>query len=76
LVALQDDDLRLPEKAEFAYYSIRNLFVAKVLRRPIDPWLVVNQALSAIGEDKGIAALEDAVRSVAYLRQITESDRE
>jgi hypothetical protein len=65
LAALQDDDIRLPEKAEFAYYSIRNLFVAQVLRRPTDPWLIVNQALSAIGEDKAIAALEDAVRSVA-----------
>jgi hypothetical protein len=64
LTALQDDDIRLPDKAEFAYYSIRNLFVAQVLRRPTDPWLVVNQALSAIGEDKAMATLEDAVRSV------------
>lgn len=64
LVALQDDDIRLPDKAEFAYYAIRNLFVAHVLRRHTDPWLIVNQALSAIGEDKAIAALDDAVASV------------
>jgi coproporphyrinogen III oxidase-like Fe-S oxidoreductase len=64
LVALQDDDIRLPDKAEFAYYSIRNLFVAHVIRRSTDPWLIVNQALSSIGEDKAIAALDDAVGSV------------
>ena len=64
LAALQDDDIQLSRNAEFAYYSIRNLFVAHVLRRPTDAWLVINQALSAIGEDQAIVALEDAVRSV------------
>jgi methyl coenzyme M reductase beta subunit len=64
VVALQDDDIRLPDKAEFAYYSIRNLFVVHILRKPTDPWLIVNQALSAIGEEKAIAALDDAVGSV------------
>ena len=64
LAALQDDDIQLSRNAEFAYYSVRNLFVAHVLRRATDPWLVINQALSAIGEDQAIIALEDAVRSV------------
>jgi hypothetical protein len=64
LAALQNNDIHLPEQAEFAYYSIRSLFVLQVLSKPTDPWLVVNQALSAIGEDKATAALDDAVGAI------------
>lgn len=67
LAALQDDDIALPKRAEFAYYSIRNLFVEHILHRPTDPWLIINQALAAIGEDRAVPAFEQAVRSAGHL---------
>lgn len=65
LAALQDEDLALPPKAEFAFYAIRNLFVSAVLKREVDAWLVPNQALSAIGEEHAISALERALETAA-----------
>ena len=49
LVALQDDDLELPEELEYAYYAIYNLYSKYVQVEPVDDWLVVNQAVSALG---------------------------
>jgi hypothetical protein len=63
LVAMQDDDVQLPKEAEFAYYAIYNLFAAHALHNTNDPWLVLNQALAAIGGEKAISALEAAVRA-------------
>lgn len=47
IAALQDDDLWLPDHIEFAYYALYNLHCKYVEGRPIDDWLIVNQALSA-----------------------------
>lgn len=63
LAALQDEDLALDPKAEFAFYAIRNLFVSVVLNREVDAWLIPNQALSAIGKEHAIAALESALET-------------
>ena len=62
LAALQDDDISLPDQAEFAFYAIRNLFAAHALHKVVDPWLIANQALSSIGEENAISALEEALR--------------
>ena len=63
LAALQDADLVIDPKAEFAFYAIRNLYVSAVLKREIDAWTVPNQALSAIGEEHAITALECALEA-------------
>ena len=63
LAALQDEDLTLDPKAEFAFYAIRNLFISAVLNRDVDAWLIPNQALSAIGEEYAISALECALEA-------------
>lgn len=47
LAALQDDDLELPENVTYAYYALYNLFRKYALRRDVDDWLIVNQALSS-----------------------------
>ena len=47
IVAMQDDDLRFPEKIEFAYYALHNLFKKYVMNEKVDDWIVVNQALAA-----------------------------
>jgi hypothetical protein len=47
VVALQDDDLELPENIEFSYYAIYNLFCKYVEKKTVDDWLIVNQALSS-----------------------------
>jgi len=51
IVAMQDDDLNFPEPVEFAYYAIYNCFRKHACGEDIDPWLIVNQALSS-SEDK------------------------
>jgi hypothetical protein len=61
IVALEDEDIVLPKRAEFAYYAIYNLFSAQVLQQPLDPWLVPNQALTAIGDEAAGSALERAL---------------
>jgi hypothetical protein len=65
IVALQDDDLELPEEIEYAYYAVYNLFLRHGLAEPIDDWLIVNQAVSSLGvsaEDAWAAALEAPLR--------------
>ena len=59
LTALQDHDLDFPDQVEMAYYAIRNAFASHVLKREVDPWLVVNQALAAIGEADPVQVLEE-----------------
>jgi hypothetical protein len=52
IVALQDDDLEFPENIELAYYSIYNLFRKYICCENIEDWLIVNQALSSLDNDK------------------------
>jgi hypothetical protein len=61
VVSLQDADLKLPEAAELAYFAIYNAFLLHVVGRKIDPWLVVNQVLSAIGQEQAVPVLDAAV---------------
>jgi len=58
ICALQDEDLILPEPSLSAYYAIYNLFKSCVLGAEIDNWLVVNQALSSLGEKDAVSNLE------------------
>ena len=61
VASLQDADLGLPEAAEFAYFAIYNAFLLHVVGRKIDPWLVVNQVLSAVGQEQAIPVLDATV---------------
>ena len=47
IAALQDGDLTLPREIQFAYYAIYHCFLKHAAGEPIDPWLIVNQALSS-----------------------------
>jgi len=47
IVAMQDSDLEFPQPIEFAYYAIYNCFCKYAIAEEIDPWLIVNQALSS-----------------------------
>lgn len=51
IAAMQDDDLEFPDPVEFAYYAIYNCFRRHALGEQIDPWLIVNQALSSIDDE-------------------------
>lgn len=64
IVALQDEDLILPDKAEFAFYAIYNAFRLHVLREQFDSWLIVNQALAAVEPEVREGLLLEAVNSV------------
>lgn len=62
IVALQDEDLSLPEHITYAYYAIYNLFKKYAQGEAIDDWLIVNQALSAeINSDQWKPLLEAAL---------------
>jgi hypothetical protein len=63
IVAMQDDDLEFQDSAEFAYYSLYNLFRKYVALEDIDDWLIVNQALSSeTDETQWSVLLEAAIR--------------
>ena len=65
IVALQDDDLTLPENITFAYYAIYNLFKKYVKIEVIDDWLIVNQALSTEDDSEAwVTLLNDAIQRV------------
>ena len=51
IVAMQDDDLEFPDPIEFAYYAIYNCFRRHAREEEIDPWLIVNQALSSVDDE-------------------------
>lgn len=61
IASLQDGDLALPAPVESAYYAIYNAFRLHVVGTKIDPWLIVNQALAAVGQEHAVAVLEAAV---------------
>ena len=65
IVALQDDDLTLPENITFAYYAIYNLFKKYVKKEVVDDWLIVNQALSTEDDSEAwVTLLNDAIQRV------------
>jgi hypothetical protein len=57
LVALQDDDLELPDEIEYAFYAIYNLYRKYMAHQSVDDWLIVNQALAAQGQDAPVAEI-------------------
>lgn len=61
LAALQDDDLVLPEAAQFAYYAIYNAFERYVRKRKIDEWTIVNQAIASAGASDPKVLLTDVL---------------
>ena len=54
ICALQDDDWALNDDAEMAYYAIYNTFRKYSEGQAIDDWLIINQALSSLGEGADI----------------------
>ncbi|POA31881.1 MULTISPECIES: hypothetical protein [Pseudomonas] len=63
--ALQDEDLKFSADMEMAYYSIYNLYQYHITGKLGDSWVIVNQALSALGEYDTIKHLEAAINSAA-----------
>jgi hypothetical protein len=64
IVALQDDDLELPNHIELAYYAIYNLYRSAVEGAALDDWLIVNQALAAEDDPaRWRALLADALQA-------------
>lgn len=59
VAALQDMDLELPERVEFAFYAIYNLFRKYCQHEQIDESLILKQILSSL---PGEAAIEEALR--------------
>jgi hypothetical protein len=51
IAAMQDCDLEFPDPIKFAYYAIYNCFRRYALGEEIDPWVIVNQALSSIDDE-------------------------
>src|SRR3954451_21092389 len=47
ITAIGDEDFKLPDPIEFAYFAIYNLFEKYVMQKPVDDWLIVNQAISS-----------------------------
>lgn len=64
LAAMQDDDLVLPEAAQFAYYAIYNTFQRYVRRRTLDEWVIVNHALASMGPSAPGDVLSDVLREM------------
>jgi hypothetical protein len=64
IVALQDDDLKLPDPALYAYYAIYNAFRLHALGKVVDPWLIVKQALSMVEDRNVTSVLQQALDSV------------
>jgi len=57
IAAMQDDDVRLPEAVEFAYYAVYNYFRRYAMQQELDDWLLVNQALSSDPDEHAWAAV-------------------
>lgn len=63
--ALQAQQLRLPTSVEFAFHALRNLLASLGRQEPIDPWLIINQALSALGPSYAVALLSNAIDQIS-----------
>lgn len=64
IVAMQDSDFSLPSKIEYAYYSIYNLYNYYISKKLDDSWLIINQALSALGDKESVENLEIAIETL------------
>ena len=62
LTALQYEDVEFPPNVEYAFYAVYNLFCKYALRKNVDDWLIVNQALAAEEDEaKWKILLEEAI---------------
>lgn len=62
ICALQDDDWIFNDDAQMAYYAIYNTYRKYIEGEEIDDWVIVNQALSSLGEGADIfTPLKEAV---------------
>lgn len=61
LAAMQDGDLGWSAAMDTAYYAIFNLYQFHVAEKLTDSWVIVNQALSALGEENAAENLRAAV---------------
>lgn len=67
IVAMQDDDLELPDPIEFAYFALYNCFRRHARAEPIDAWLIVNQALSSSDDEASwLPRLAAAVEAASF----------
>ncbi|SRR6266571_2930768 len=57
IVALQDLDMELPDAAEYAYYSIYNLFRKYCRDEDIEEALILNQILSSLSDATQVAGV-------------------
>lgn len=60
ITALKDGDVELPAEIECAYYAIYNLYRKAIGDEEIDQWLVVNQAITALGNDTDATEILEA----------------
>ncbi|QLG87170.1 hypothetical protein HQ393_02290 [Chitinibacter bivalviorum] len=63
VTALQDQDLKFSSDMEMAYCSIYNLYQYHINEKLDDSWIIVNQALSVLGEDDSIKYFEAAINN-------------
>jgi len=61
IVALQDMDWQPPERIEFAYYSIYNLYQKYCQGIDVDDWLIINQCIAAQSNDDCRTVLFDVL---------------
>jgi hypothetical protein len=65
IVALQDEDIEMPEQAEFAYYAIYNAYRRYIQRDPIEEKLLLSQALSSLPPEQFESIFREALQRVA-----------
>ncbi|MGG7607812.1 hypothetical protein [Massilia sp. BKSP1R2A-1] len=61
IVALRDEDIQLPESAEFAYYAIYNAYRRYILLEPVEDKLLINQLLSSLPSEQAESAFCEAL---------------
>jgi len=54
ICSMQDEDWVFNDDAQMAYYAIYNTFSKYVEHKEIDDWVIVNQALSSLGQGADI----------------------
>lgn len=64
ITAMHDDDLAWSSNVDLAYYAIYNAFEHHVMGRKLDPWLIVNQALSMVATEHCMDLLAEALDSL------------
>jgi hypothetical protein len=65
VAAMQDQDLSWSDEMDLAYYAIYNLYRFHIAGTLSDSWIIVNQALSALGKEEAVDNLEQAIEGVA-----------